>query len=282
MKITNEVIEPIPVVLSYETPACQQKADALRQQLLCMPGIILLNSPITDNLIYNLHITEQKLELRGGVEKNMHPLSIDFLAGKMQYRLNQGSKNKEQITKAVGLKGQIKPSVWDTTAGLGRDAYVLASLGCQLQLIERSPILFLLLQDGLLRAANDPLAAPIVARMHLTLGDARTILENIDNPEQAHPPLDVIYLDPMYPARSKSALSKKEMRIIRGIVGDDKDADALLCTALSKARFRVMVKRPTSANPLPGPRPDFTIAGGNNRFDVYITHPGSGSMDTPS
>lgn len=280
MKITNEVIEPVPVVLSYETPACQQKADTLRQQLMRMPGIILLNYPITDNLIYNLHITEQKLELRGGLEKNMHPLSIDFLAGKMQYRLSQGSKNKEQIAKAVGLKGQIKPKVWDTTAGLGRDAYILASLGCQLQLIERSPILFLLLQDGLLRAANDPIAAPIVARMHLTLGNARTILENIDDPEQANPPLEVIYLDPMYPSRSKSALTKKEMRIIRGMVGDDKDADALLSTALTKALYRVVVKRPTSADPLPGPRPDFTIAGGNNRFDIYLTH--SCSMSTAS
>ncbi len=281
MKTTNEVIIPVPVVLSYETPACEEKAESLRQQLLCMPGITLLeNPPIRDNLIYNLHITEQKLELRGGKENNMHPLSIDFLAGKLQYRLNQGSKNKEQIAKAVGLKGQIKPQVWDTTAGLGRDAYILASLGCELQLIERSPILFLLLQDGLLRAANDPLAAPIVARMHLIQGDARTILENIDNPEQAEPSLEVIYLDPMYPSRTKSALAKKEMRIIRQIVGDDKDADALLCTALAKALYRVVVKRPTTADPLPGPRPDFAIAGGNNRFDVYITHPRS--MDTQS
>jgi 16S rRNA (guanine1516-N2)-methyltransferase len=279
MKTTNKVIDPISVVISCETPACRIKAEALSQQLSHMPGIILVeNHPITDNLIYNLHITEQKLELRGGLEKNMHPLSIDFLAGKMHYRLSQGSKNKEQIAKAVGLKGQIKPKVWDTTAGLGRDAYILASLGCQVQLIERSPILFLLLQDGLIRASNDPIAAPIVARMHLTLGDACTILENIDNPESVSPPLDVIYLDPMYPCRSKSALTKKEMRILREVVGDDNDAEALLSRALSKARYRVVVKRPKTAEPLAGPCPHFKIAGGNNRFDVYLTH--LSSMDT--
>ncbi|MFO1350284.1 MAG: class I SAM-dependent methyltransferase [Gammaproteobacteria bacterium] len=38
---------------------------------------------------------------------------------------------------------------------------------------------------------------------------------------------EVIYLDPMYPERSKAALVKKESRVLRELVGPDDDAARL-------------------------------------------------------
>lgn len=254
----------MPISVTWETAHCQKKAEILIEALRAFPEITLLEYPSTaqDNTVSHLHLhfTEQRLELRDNID---NPLFIDFLDKKMQYRLKQGSQSKEQIAKAVGLKKQIKPYVLDTTAGLGRDAYILASLGCEVHLIERSPILFFLLQDGLERAAQHPNSADTVTRMQLSLGDARSLLPTTTPP-------DVIYLDPMYPTRAKSALNKKEMRIVRTLVGEDEDAGLLLKDALTHAKHRVVVKRPTSGMPLQGPNPNFAIRGKTNRYDVYV------------
>lgn len=274
LNLSEPKLQPLSIIVTTEeTPNCHRKADTLCQQLSTLPNILLLdNTQPIDNTIYHLHVSEQQLELRGGIfDKTTNPLFIDFLAGKMQYRLKQGSANREQIAKAMGLKGQIRPNIWDTTAGLGRDAFILAALGCQIHLIERSPILFFLLQDGLERAALDPIAGPITARMHLRLGDAYHILQELESNSQNTPLPDIIYLDPMYPSSTKSALNKKEMRIIREIVGADDDADKLLAAALTKAKNRVVVKRPRSGEPLKGPRPHFSIKGTSNRYDIYLT-----------
>ncbi|MDP2105284.1 MAG: class I SAM-dependent methyltransferase, partial [Desulfobulbaceae bacterium] len=84
---------------------------------------------------------------------------------------------------------------------------------------------------------------------------------------------EVVYLDPMYPHRTKSALVKKEMRILRLLVGDDPDAPKLLAAALACARERVVVKRPIKAEPITGPTPSMAIIGKTGRFDVYLIRP---------
>ncbi|MGL9773657.1 MAG: class I SAM-dependent methyltransferase [Sodalis sp. (in: enterobacteria)] len=55
------------------------------------------------------------------------------------------------VAKAVGIKGQGLPDVVDATAGLGRDAFVLACLGCRVQMFERHPVMAALLKNGLRR-----------------------------------------------------------------------------------------------------------------------------------
>lgn len=87
-------------------------------------------------------------------------------------------------------------------------------------------------------------------------------------PTARHPA--VVYLDPMYPHRSKSALVKKEMRILRILVGDDEDSAKLLTSALQVANKRVVVKRPAYAPPLTGLEPNLVFKTKNNRFDVYL------------
>lgn len=191
-------------------------------------------------------------------------LRIDFVEGAVAHRRLFGGGSGQMIAKAVGVQPGVRPVVLDATAGLGRDAFVLASLGCELTLIERHPVVAALLEDGLQRAAHDPEVGPIVARMHLIHGNAIAEM----GAWTAEPP-QVIYLDPMFPHREKTALVKKEMRLFRPLVGDDDDAAGLLAAALALATHRVVVKRPRKAPSIDGAKPGYVLEGNSSRFDIY-------------
>jgi 16S rRNA (guanine1516-N2)-methyltransferase len=192
------------------------------------------------------------------------PVRVDFLEGAVAHRRRFGGGSGQMIAKAVGIGPGIRPSLLDATAGLGRDAFVLATLGCTVSLIERQPLIAALLEDGLARAADDAEVGPIVARMRLLVGDA---IELIGAWQDEVP--QVIYLDPMFPHRDKSALVKKEMRLFRPLVGDDLDAPALLQAALALASHRVVVKRPRKAPPIEGVKPSYSLDGKSSRYDIY-------------
>ncbi|PKM45300.1 MAG: 16S rRNA methyltransferase [Gammaproteobacteria bacterium HGW-Gammaproteobacteria-1] len=211
-----------------------------------------------------LVLTAERLELRALHSEG--PVYVDFVGGAVGHRRRFGGGRGQEIAKAVGLKKGATPSVLDATAGLGRDAFVLASLGCPVTLIERSPVVAALLEDGLARAQQDAEVAPITARMQLLCGNAAQLMAQLEEVERP----DVVYLDPMYPHRRKSALVKKEMRLFREVVGEDPDADVLLPAALAAARQRVVVKRPDYAEPMAGRKPTLSIATKNHRFDVYV------------
>lgn len=168
------------------------------------------------------------------------------------------------IAKAIGIQPGVRPELLDATAGLGRDAFVLASLGCQVTLIERQPIIAALLADGLARAARYPETAPIIARMRLLSGDAIALMASWNEA-----PPQVIHLDPMFPHRDKSALVKKEMRVFRPLVGEDDDAPKLLAAALQLATHRVVVKRARKAPCIEGPKPGYCLEGKSSRYDIY-------------
>lgn len=202
------------------------------------------------------------------------PLHVDFVGGALGYRQRRVSQAREPLARAVGIKQRLRaPAVIDATGGLGRDAYVLANLGCRVILLERAPVLAALLRDGLARAAAAAHVAPVIARIEFVEAEAAAYLAAL--PAAARP--DVVYLDPMYPERGKSALVKKEMRYLRGLVGDDLDAPALLAAALRAARLRVVVKRPRLAPALAGPAPSTTLPGSTTRFDIYLTAPAQSS-----
>ncbi|HSW92854.1 MAG TPA: class I SAM-dependent methyltransferase [Gammaproteobacteria bacterium] len=193
------------------------------------------------------------------------PLFIDFSSTRLNFRRENNSLRKEALIRAMGLKSHSTYRIVDATAGLGRDSFILASLGFQVCLIERSPVIHALLADGIRRGLQDEALQPIIERMTLIQADAKNWLEGLTEKP------DIIYLDPMFPVRKKSALSKIEMRIFHEVVGDDPDADVLLQTALACARARVVVKRPRLAKPLLGRAPTYFLAGSSSRFDVYIT-----------
>lgn len=193
---------------------------------------------------------------------------VDFVAGANAHRRLHGGGRGQQVARAVGLKaGNRIPRVLDATAGLGRDAFVLASLGCEMVLCERCDTVSALLGDGIARArqCGDPAVQRIAERMQLQPLDVREYLATLAPAEAP----DVIYLDPMFPERRKKAAVKKDMAMFHALVGADEDADSLLALALHWARYRVVVKRPRHAPPLAGQAPGFVLAGESTRFDVY-------------
>lgn len=192
------------------------------------------------------------------------PVRVDFVEGAVAHRRLFGGGSGQMIAKAVGIQAGVRPLVLDATAGLGRDAFVLAELGCGVTLIERQALIAALLEDGLLRAQTDPEVAPIVARMCLLCGNAIDLMS-----AWASKPPQVIYLDPMFPHRDKSALVKKEMRLFRPLAGNDDDAPALLAAALKLATHRVVVKRPRKAPAIAGEKPGYVLEGKSSRFDIY-------------
>ena len=80
---------------------------------------------------------------------------------------------------------------------------------------------------------------------------------------------DVVYLDPMFPARQKSAAVKKEMAMFHHLVGEDHNDASLLQLALEHARFRVVVKRPKGAPFFAEQAPSLSQEGKSGRFDIY-------------
>ncbi|PMR70065.1 class I SAM-dependent methyltransferase [Halomonas heilongjiangensis] len=216
----------------------------------------------------SLEIRDGRLVLVGDPRRYGNPLAVDFVAGRAAHRRHFGGGRGQLIARACGLGKGVTPSVVDATAGLGRDAFVLASLGAEVLMVERVAAIFALLEDGVARALADPETAGIAARMHLARGDATRELDALVAEGGVSP--QVVHLDPMFPHRDKSALVKKEMRLFRVLAGDDGDAPRLLEAALDVATHRVVVKRPRQAPPIAGPAPRHVIEGKTSRYDLYV------------
>ncbi len=215
------------------------------------------------NSDFVLYANDKKILLKSNTHKDWLPFSIDFLSNKITRRKNQFGLNQE-ISKAIGIKKDYRPSVLDTTAGLGRDSFMLASLGCNVTMLERNPVIFLLLQNGLNIAMEDEEAKEIIGRMKLINANSIEFLKNnLEN-------FDVIYIDPMFPKSKKSRLVKKDMQIFREIVGDDLDSSELLKLALKQKVKRIVVKRMMNSENIANIKPNFEIKGKTTRFDVYI------------
>ncbi len=219
-------------------------------------------------------VKEDVLQLAWIDEQEVLAIRAGFHGSAVNYRRAKGGGRSEMIARAIGIKGAKLPSVIDATAGLGGDAFVLASLGCRVTLLERVPAVSVLLQDGLERSAryagtSDPQLAEILQRMQLVRVDAIEYLSRMkatDAPE-------VVYLDPMFPQRQKSAAVKKEMQIFHRLIGADVDADRLFEAALASGAGRVVVKRPRLAKPLAGCALGHSIEGKRNRYDIYMNLP---------
>ena len=211
-----------------------------------------------------LVLTETRLELHKLDEPKLGAIYVDFVSGAMAHRRRFGGGRGEAVAKAVGIKGHYLPNVVDATAGLGRDAFVLAAIGCHVRMIERNPVVAALLDDGLQRGYQDAeIGAWLKERLTLIHDSSLMALTHIA------PKPEVVYLDPMFPHREKSALVKKEMRVFQTLVGADLDADDLLTPAMRIATKRVVVKRPDYAPYLNEVKPQVSVKTKSHRFDIY-------------
>lgn len=241
---------------------------------------------------YLLEFTQQGLVLRPSADKGYGSILCDFASSEHSHRRRHGGGNGQAIAKAVGVSGKFAPQVLDLTAGLGGDGFVLASLGCKVCMLERNPIVHSLLADGLSRGVQagheyaqqgDDELEQVINRLSLLEGNSASYLSDLVNKsaafdseekaQQAEEPEvwrpDVVYVDPMFPLRKKSAKVKKQMQAFHAIVGTDPDADNLLANALAVARYRVVVKRPSGAGFLAETKPNYSLEGKSTRYDIY-------------
>ena len=198
------------------------------------------------------------------------PVAVEFGSAAMRHRRKGG--HNELLGRAVGAGKRPLITVLDATAGLGRDSFVLADLGCRVLLCEREPVLVEMLRAALVNAASgdDPWLRGVVARMRLLPGDAASV------PAAELAGVDVIYLDPMFPAREKSSAVKKEMALLQRLLAGgpkSRSAEALLAWALQQEVARVVVKRPARAPVLGGRAPSHELSGRAVRYDVYTLGP---------
>lgn len=255
-----------PLSISYHNDESQQAAIdfAKAQNLPC-------SAYAETNSLLSLNFNSEYTELRDN-EKNIS-IHIDFISGDLAHRQKYGGGRGQSIAKAIGLKqGSAPPSVLDATAGLAKDAYVLACLGCTMTLVERSPIVAELIKDAIHRAKEDEHFKAVLEKGFKVINQSSieylSRLENKPAHKNAH--FDVIYLDPMYPDKKKSASVKKNMQILQKLLGKDEDTQELLNVALKVAKKRVVVKRPKGAENLTKQKPTYTVESKKTRYDIYI------------
>lgn len=200
---------------------------------------------------FQLSVIDDRLSL---TVDQFSPLYVDFNNTSVQKRREEGKRQ--------GLIRACKPSaglkIIDATAGWGRDAAILASFGAKVLMLERHPVMAALLEDGLRRLLPEAQLA-----LSMVNADAKSYLQSLS--EADYP--DVIYIDPMHPERQKSALVKKDMQVLQGMIGPDLDVSDLISLAVTRCRQRVVVKWPQRLAPVL--KPDSCIPGKTVRFDVY-------------
>lgn len=205
----------------------------------------------TEDVIPRLNLTACGLEL---INSEFKPLIIDFNADNLQRRA-LSAKNQGLLKACKPKKNQ---NIIDATAGLGRDAFIMACHGANVVMLERNNILAALLDDALARFVPP------------TENFGSLELQNVDGLQYLsvleYPP-DLIYMDPMHPTRKKSALVKKDMQLLQQLIGPDLDAEDLLRCAIAVGCERVVMKWPQKhASFL---KPSYSIPGTTVRFDVF-------------
>jgi len=243
-----------------------ERAVALSSRLEV--ALIQSQFPDVENYEFALLVSNNGLSLKMFGNHAPGPVSVDFTSPAINYRIKNLVRG-QAIAKAVGVKPGVNLSVLDATAGFGKDAFLLASLGCHINLVEREVVVHALLEDGIQRAkeSGDSGVQAIISRMNLIFDDFEEIAHSISA-------TDIVYLDPMFPKRSKSALVKKDMFVLQKMLFSSikaPDEDSLLAPALALAEKRVVVKRAKHSAYLAGKKPSFELSGRSSRYDVYIT-----------
>ncbi|NOQ90286.1 MAG: 16S rRNA methyltransferase [Gammaproteobacteria bacterium] len=245
---------------------CFSKTRLAQAKDFCKVNALPLIKKKSDQYDLQLIIHDDLIELYDSQLNTS--ISIDFLSGALAHRHQFGGGRGQAIARAIGLKSGNTPSILDVTAGLAGDAFVLATLGCSVTMIERSAILFTLIEDALARASLSETFEAIIEQGFTAINrDANDYIKEQLLADNTAP--DVIYIDPMYPDRKKSALVKKDMQILQRLHGDDDNTSELLDNALKYARKRVVVKRPLHAETLNNKKPNTCIKSKKTRYDIY-------------
>ena len=183
-------------------------------------------------------------------------------------RLRPSALRGELLVRAARVKGVPSPRVVDATAGLGEDSFLLAAAGFTVTLYERDAVIAALLSDALERAQRDEDLCEIARRMTLVEGDGEAALRAMKASPETSP--DVVYLDPMFPERRKSAAVKKKLQLMQLLEQPCVDEREFLDAAFEASPRKIVVKRPAKGPHLADAKPSYALTGKAVRFDVYV------------
>lgn len=233
--------------------------------------ISLEDEGVAPGLELELYLGE-RAELRSpsGEAPFKKPFYLDFTADSLLWRVAHSGRHSEASARAVLGKDEL-PRVFDATAGLGRDSFILQCCGARVLMFERNPTVWALLCDALERARGNE---EFMRGLPHGLPELAPLGSVLEHPERGN--AEIIYYDPMFPPRRKSAQVKKEMQILHAVVGADHDSDDILPELVRRASKRVVVKRPADAPCVAaGELKRSGFADGKAcRFDIY---PGAGA-----
>ena len=219
-----------------------------REMAQRLPEGYALASGVAPDRGWHLFVDKDGLMLREG--------------GNRRFRLSDSPKRSPSERRPRSRKSALARAcdagpglrVLDATAGWGTDGLALAGLGCHVRMLETNPLVFALLDDRLRRSG---------VRAATEWADSRSRMRDPDGERY-----DVVYLDPMFPPRNKTALPARPLQVLREVVGDDApDASELLALARRCALSRVVMKQ-RAHGPAVG-QPDWRVDGRTIRFDVY-------------
>lgn len=262
-KLQTESIANISIELVDNNSRTRQQAEKLSE----FPGLTF--SSQSD---YSLLVSDKGLMLRDN-RTNRHPVFVDFSdTSPYARRLESGGVN-QLLAKAIGIKHGLRPGVIDCTAGIARDAYFLAAMGCRVTMLERSKVISALLDDALQRlkeADGSVTDMPedknykILKNLSLVNVEAKSFLKN--EPCSAK----VIYIDTMFPERKKSALVKGEMQLLQDFLEEGDECEDLVQTALCAGYQKVVAKRPVSWQWQISEVVNHSIVGKTVRYDIFL------------
>jgi len=273
-----------PVIAVAADPATDPILNHRAQQIAKALHLPEPNQRPSPEVEFLLAVTAGRLELRviGGPPtlRGGRPLYVD--AGHRDTTSAAGSRLRQPLLRALGIRlrrdlRERSPRIIDATAGWGRDAMMLATLGCRVLAMERHGVVARLLADGIARAsAEGHPAGDRIKVLHadaiilLRQGGGRGDLDQAAGLEAFGTP-EAVYLDPMFPEKRRGAVEAKAMRVLRRLTGPEDQGGALLDAARQRSVPRVVVKRPLRAAPLGGTTPDASYPGKAMRYDLYIT-----------
>lgn len=178
------------------------------------------------------------------------------------------------LARACGLGRKSKPGtrqvrLLDATAGWGVDGLSLALLGARVALLEQHAAIWALCDDLCRTLAGTGSSPAVQARAHLGAFDD-WLAGRANLPQE---PVDVVYLDPMFPPRSKQAAPGKRLQYLAGLlagqpVPTESQLAEWVAAARQRATDRVVLKR-RRLDPAGSPTPDWQIVSRSVRYDVY-------------
>lgn len=218
-----------------------------------------VNAPLTDQP--GNHLT---LLIDGtGISLNGYGLCYRGDFETMLHRVTDGRLQHEMLVRVAKTK-QANPTAIDATAGMGEDSLLLAACGYEVTMYEQNPVIAALLRDSLRRAKKHPILGEIVNRMHLVEGNSiECMAKQLEQP-------DLIYLDPMFPARQKSGLINKKLQLIQKLEQPCPEEELLLKTAMELHPKKIIIKRPLKGKNLAGKTPGYSVKGKAIRYDCFV------------